>query len=127
MANTLPTAAEFKARYPKFAAVSDVLADAALGEGSRACGSWWPEGDWRDAVMAHAAHSLLEEGALSSAPPSPTTGAVKRVKAGDVETEFDTPGARLTGADAASLGATVYGRRFLAIRARFTAAGVLVV
>lgn len=127
MANTLPTASEFKARYPKFSAVSDALADATMAEGSRACASWWPEADWCDAVMAYAAHTLLEEGALGSAPPSPTTGAVKRVKAGDVETEFDTPGARLSGTDGATFGATAYGRRFLAIRARFACGGVMVV
>lgn len=115
-----PTAAEFKARHPKFAAVADGLVDALLADASRVASQSWAEADWRDATMSLAAHMALEEGAISA------PVGIKKAKAGDVEIEYDV-GARVSGDDGVTFGSTAYGRRYLAIARRYNAGAVLVV
>lgn len=126
MSNPTPTAAEFKARYPKFAGVADALVDAVIAESVLHCGADWLADDFRAAALSLSAHVLLEEGALSSAPPSAAAGGVVRQKAGDVEIQFDVTAARIKGDDGATYGGSPYGRAFLAIRRRYAGAAVLV-
>lgn len=126
-----PTAAEFKARHTRFAPVLDATATAMLEEASRSAGQSWDANDFRDAVMNLAAHLMIEEGAIDAGTGDTggpnTTGPVQKLKAGDVEVTFDVVAARLSGDDGTTYGSTVYGRRFLAIRRRYTAGAVLVV
>ena len=122
-----PTAPDFKARYTKFSTVPDSTADLVLADAVLHCGQDWAAADFRAAALALAAHTLLEEGALSAGPPSTAAGAKVRQKAGEVEIEYDVTAARLHGADGATYGSTAFGRSFLAIRRRYAGAAVLVV
>lgn len=121
MAHTVPTAAEFKARHPAFASVADGTVDAFLAEASRSVSTCWAETDYADAIMYLAAHLIAEENSGGGVKAASKAGPIKRVKADTVEIEY-----AASASSDASLGSTVYGRRFLALRAR-NSPGVLVV
>lgn len=127
MTHPTPTAADFKARHPRFAAVADATADAVIADAVLHCGDDWSAADFRAGALSLAAHMMLEEGALSAGAPSQNAGAVVRKKAGDLELEFADTAARLRGDDGATWGSTVYGRAYLAIRRRYVGAAALVV
>lgn len=122
-----PVAADFKARYPKFSAAADNTVDLVLADAVLHCGHDWCAEDFRAAALALTAHTLLEEGALSTGAPSNAPGAAVRKKAGEVEIQFDVAAARFSGDDGATYGSTAFGRAFLAIRRRYAGAAVLVV
>lgn len=121
MSYTVPSAATFKARHPRFAAVSDGTVDLYLAEAANEVGTAWADGDGPAGIMYLAAHMMVMEGAL--APTGIAIGVgnqIKKVKAGDVETEFATD-ARSDGIGGqlwATYGQTEYGRRYLALAAR---------
>lgn len=114
----LPSAATFKARHPRFAAVGDATVDLYLAEAGRTVlETVWAAADYADGVMYLAAHLMLEEGALSPTGAAPgTSGRITKVKAGDVETEFAVPeaGSGIAGGYETS----IYGRRYLELAAR---------
>lgn len=130
MALTPPAASVLKARYPEFTVVSDVLAGLVLTDAASMVDETWREGDRTPAMLAYAAHMLAMEGeparsatiaAGGSASGGGSTGAVKRIKVGDVETEF--AGAAGSGSSdavgsAAWLSASAYGQQFLILRRR---------
>jgi hypothetical protein len=62
MPYTLPTAAEFKTRFPTFSAVADATIDAAILEASGSVDETWIEEDYQPAIMLLAAHNLTVEG-----------------------------------------------------------------
>lgn len=115
-----PTAETFKARFPEYAPVSDALVNLVLAEAIDAVGSTWLERDRAKGQMYLAAHLLAMEGEPSrttTGQGTGTTGAVKRRKVGDVETEYAGAG----GSSGASSGAsgflqTQYGRMYLELR-----------
>lgn len=130
MTHTIPTAATFKARHPRFAAVADATADIYMAEAARTVTTMWAEADYGDGIMYLAAHLMLEEGALAPTGAAPgVSGQTKRVKAGEVEKEYairDLPADTGLGL----YGSTIYGRRYLEVAARNggnSAAAVLVV
>lgn len=118
MAYTPPTPASFKARYPEFAPVSDVLIQLVLQEAFDEVGDTWLERDRARAQMLLTAHKLTMEGEPGrsvSGQGSAGTGTVRRRKVGDVEVEFATPGSGVGGFAATGYTATVYGQEFLAL------------
>lgn len=121
MSYDLPTAAQFKARHTAFAAVADATVDAFLAEALNSVSAYWSEADYKPAVMYLAAHLMTEEGAAGGQSSVAAAGPIKRVKADTVEIEY----AGLYGLDA-TLGTTVYGRRFQELRKR-NSPGVAVV
>ncbi len=121
MAYTVPDAATFKARHPRFVAVADGTVTAYLAEASRTVGTLWTDADGPDGIMHLAAHIMVMEGALSPTGTSLGIGnQIKKVKAGEVETEFSTDAkpAGISGKLWATYGGTFYGQRYLDLAAR---------
>jgi hypothetical protein len=113
MSYDLPTAAEFKARHTGFAAVLDATVTAFLTEASASVSTCWAEADYQPAIMYLAAHLIAEETSAGGTSAASKAGPIKRVKADTVEIEY------MSGnVSDASLGLTIYGRRFLALRHR---------
>ncbi len=124
-----PTASTFKARYPEFDAVSDVLIGLVLQEAFDEVGDTWLERDRARAQMLLTAHKLTMEGEpdrTTTGQGTAGTGAIKRDKVGDVETEF--AGVTTSAGDSSALGygLTTYGREFAALmRKNFPAIAVV--
>jgi len=117
MAHTAPTAAVFKARHPRFAAVGDDTVALYLAEAGRSVTTAWSEDDYADGIMYLAAHLMFAEGALDPTGAAPgTAGQVKKVKAGEVEAEFAVEPGRA--GMWSSYEATIYGRRYLELASR---------
>ena len=118
----LPTAATFKSRHPRFAAVGDATVDLYIAEaGNDVDANTWDAADYTVGVMLLAAHLMVMEGAI--APTKTALGVgnqIKKVKAGDVETEFSTDAkpAGISGKLWATYGQTIYGQRYLMLAAR---------
>lgn len=128
MAYVAPTAADLKARYPEFDAVSDGLIDLILADAIADVDSRWIEADRARAQLALAAHMLTLEGEpdrsltiADGGTVSPLAGPIKRDKVGDVETEYfgasDSSGSSSSGG-IYGYGSTKYGQQFLKLRAR---------
>lgn len=109
MPYTVPTAAQFKQRYPAFADTDDTLIDTVLADASRSVGTDWMEADYQPATMALAAHTLSREGAVTSGTGS-AAGPVTSMSFDGMSVSF----ASLSGAGSASeLGTTIYGQTYL--------------
>ena len=97
MAHTVPTAAEFKAKYPTvFDAVADATVDAYISDAStEAVDQSWPEAYYKPAIMAFAAHQmfLLNIGAHSETDKYAARG-VTQIKTGEFSASFDQTRAR---------------------------------
>lgn len=121
----LPTAATFKARHPRFAAVADATIDLYIAEaGIDVDADVWADADYAPGVMYLAAHLMEMEGAVAPTGKTiGTAGAIKKAKAGDVEVEYQamqtTGNSRLD----ATYGQTIYGRRYMELAARNTGLG----
>lgn len=125
-----PTATTLKARFPEFTPVSDTLVDLVLAEAIDAVGETWLERDRAKAQMYLAAHMLAMEGEPSrttTGQGTGTTGAVKRRRVGDVETEFAGAGGASGGATGGSgYLQTTYGRMYFdLLRKNFPAVAVV--
>jgi hypothetical protein len=118
---SIPSAIEFKTRYPEFTAVDDSLVTLMIAEGLSIVDDGWEINDQKPAIMAFTAHSLSMEGyparASNNQLPLPA-GAGREVlmrKVGDVTTQYAQTGSSAGSSSASlsgSLGLTVYGRRF---------------
>ncbi|UPT53044.1 hypothetical protein [Synechococcus phage Yong-M3-232] len=104
---TAPTIADFRARYPAFAAVADASVQYWLDEGFAEV-SAWREVDQPKGALAYAAHKLAETG-QGGAIPSGVTG----FKSGTFDAQISDGVARRTG-----FHATTYGREFLDLARR---------
>ena len=121
MAYVAPVAADLKARFPEFAAVSDTLVNLVLAEAIAEAGDHWREDDRKPAQLYLAAHLLASEGEpqrTSSGDGIGASGPVKRDRVGDAETEYAGAGSSASGASTSTYGGTIYGRRFEAIMRR---------
>jgi hypothetical protein len=123
MAYTIPTAAEFKAAFPAFAAVPDAAIDQAISESTAYEDETWPDQQtYANGLMLLAAHFLTQQGLGTGAEAAAAAGGMsnfQRAKSGTFE--FD------RGAKAASAGSdpfyddlmsTAYGRRWAALAKR---------
>ncbi|MCZ7488182.1 DUF4054 domain-containing protein [Rhizobium rhizogenes] len=124
-----PTPATFKARYPEFTPVSDVLIQLMLDEAFDEVGDTWLERDRARAQMLLVAHRLTLEGEpdrTTSGSGSAGIGAIKRDKVGDSETEFFGVSGSDGSSSASGYSLTAYGREFLALlRKNFPAVAVV--
>ncbi len=121
MAYTVPTAATFKARHPRFASVTDGTVDLYLAEAGNQVGTEWADTDGPAGIMYLAAHMMIMEGALAPTKVSLGVGnQIKKVKAGEVETEFATDAKPdgISGKLWATYGRTIYGQRYLDLASR---------
>lgn len=110
MPYTTPTASELKARYPEFASVSDTLVNFAISDAGRFVDTGWFEADYQRAIMALAAHILVQDGALGGS--TVVSGNITSEKLGDASVSY---GAAV-GAGNSEYGTTSYGRYFLKIQ-----------
>lgn len=117
MAHVIPTAATFKARHARFAAVADATCEIYLDEASRTVTTSWTERDYGDGIMYLAAHLMVMEGAGGGSAIG-VSGTISKVKAGDVETEFRATRGTASGKIWTTYGATIYGQRYLDLAAR---------
>ncbi|AGC35706.1 virion structural protein [Rhizobium phage RHEph06] len=125
---TAPTPAEFKIRFPQFASVDDATVQMILDEAVAEVGETWIEAYRTPGVLYLAAHLLASQGLGYSAGGggAAVTGAVKRRKVGDVETEFAGVAGGSSG-DLSGYGTTVFGQQFLRLqRKNFPAVAVVV-
>lgn len=110
---TIPTAAEFKARFPEFSAVGDDLITLVIAESEPSVGETWLDTDRRPAVMYLTAHKLFlqGQGPASGGAWSIVSGPMTRRKVGDVEVQYaGTGGAAGIGSGSASeFARTIYG------------------
>lgn len=115
MAYTQPDVTKFKARYPEFVPVSDVLVGLVLAEAIEEVGDTWYERDRAKAQMLLTAHKLSIEGEPARTTTGKGVGAsgpVKRRKVGDVETEFAGVGTSSNGSSFGGYGGSIYGQEF---------------
>lgn len=130
MAYTAPTAADLKARFPEFAAVSDTLINLILEEASAQVGETWLERDRKPATLYLAAHLLTmegEPGRSATGQSGAATGPVRRRKVGDVEVEFaGAVSVSATGDTRSAYDLSAYGRQFMVLlRKNFPAVAVV--
>ena len=121
MSYTVPTAAEFKARHPRFAALADGTVTLYIADAYAQVGDAWSDVDGPTGIMCLAAHLMVMEGALAPTKTSMGVGnQIKKVKAGEVETEFSTDAKPdgISGKSWAIYGRTIYGQRYLDLAAR---------
>lgn len=96
MAWTVPTAANFKARYPKFSAVGDATIDIILAEGARYVDDSWPtQAHFTNGRFLYTAWALMQDGHGSNGDAAAAGlgsygEGVKRLKSGDTEIEWAT-------------------------------------
>lgn len=118
MAYTAPTAADFKARFPVFAGLSDAFVDLLLGEAKLAVDdTWLSQGDYTTGVLYLAAHLAATD--KSQATDEGDAGG----SGGDIASESWGPMSVSYTKDASSTGdntasqysTTEYGRRFLSL------------
>jgi len=120
MAYTLPTIADFRARFPRFTepVASDALAQMALDRGARNVDTSWTEGDYAEAIMLYAAGWLTAEGIGSGAEAQAAAAGAsgfKTMRSGQLTLErFDNAGGSASPADPVL--ATSDGLAFAALR-----------
>jgi len=108
----VPTATELKARYPEFESLDDGIVDDLISEASRFVDTGWSEPDYQPAIMALAAHLLVEDGFTGR--PSEAAGAVTSSKLGDAQDSYSGLGSSEQSGEYTS---TTYGRKYMRLRA----------
>lgn len=133
MPYTVPTAAQFRAKFPTFAAVADATIALALTDASASVDLEWADADYQPAILYMAAHILVSDGVvtaasdLGSAAGVINAGLVSEMKVGDVMVKLDTGAAGSGRAGSGStLAGTIYGRRYIDLLRRNKAAVAIV-
>lgn len=108
----IPTAAEFKARYPAFNEVSDSLIDLVIIDAARNVDTTWCEADYQPAILALTAHLLVEDGVTGR--DINFAGAITSSKLGDAQ---DTYSGLTASQMVGEFNSTTYGRKFMQLRA----------
>ena len=131
MAYTQATAADLKAKFPRFAAIDNATVESWLTDARRSVDASWLDDDRANGEMLLAAHYMTLEGlgtGTEAMVASKGLGDFKTVRSGGFSLErSDSAGS----AQAGSLRSTTYGRRFLELAVvnrggpRVTATGVV--
>lgn len=108
----IPTASDLKARYPEFDSVSDSIVTELISEASRFVDSSWFEADYQPAIMALAAHLLIEDGFTGR--DTQAAGAITSSKLGDAQDSYAGLNAQESAGEYSS---TSYGRKYMRLRA----------
>ncbi len=117
MALDPPALADFRARYPAFATVPDDTVTYWLADATRYVDESWPiEGDRDPAMMAHAAHSMFEQGLGTDAAGAALASGLTQWRSGSAALQFSDAAAQKA-ADG-GLEADRYGREYLALLRR---------
>jgi hypothetical protein len=135
MPYTLPTAAQFKAKFPTFAAVADPTITLAITEASASVDRGWVEADYQPAILYLAAHIMTIDGVviagsdLGSAGGVINAGLVSEMKVGDVQVKLSGSAGGSSGSaggDMTGLRSTGYGRRYVELLRRNQSGPILV-
>lgn len=123
MAFTAPTAAEFKASYPTFAAVTDPVVQAALDYAETQVGAEWSDADGPLGISYLAAHNLTLDGHGTMAKTAGHRAAgIQSMKSGSLSAEFTRDSA-----DASWYRLTSWGVRYLNLLQRYAGGPLAVV
>lgn len=120
MAYTVPTIADFRARFPRYTeqVASDALVQMALDRGARNVDTTWTEGDYAEGIMLYAAGWLTKEGVGTGAEAEMAANGAsgyKVMRSGALTLErFDNGGGSSSGGDPVL--ATADGQAFSALR-----------
>ncbi|TQI72913.1 uncharacterized protein DUF4054 [Bosea sp. AK1] len=131
MPYTLPTAADFRAKFPAFAAVGDPTVTLAIQEASSSVDESWIEADYQPAILYLAAHILVVDGAitdglgLGAVGGAIAAGVLSEAKVGDVTAKLAS-GGNSGGSSASGYGSTAFGSRYLQLLRRNQPAVALV-
>lgn len=123
MPYTLPTAAQFKAKFPTFAAVAEPTITLAIQEASASVDTGWIEADYQPAIMYLAAHIMTIDGVviagsdLGGAGGVINAGLVSEMKVGDVSVKL-AGNASGGGGSGSTYATTGYGQRYLELLRR---------
>lgn len=119
MPYTIPTSAEFKARFPVFDSMDDGIVDVLISEAATYVSESWAEADYKPAIMYLAAHFAVEEGYTGRF--IDAAGPLTSSKLGDASDSY----ASAQNADSTGVySSTSYGKRFMQYQRR-NVAGVL--
>lgn len=108
MAYTIPTAADFKARFTRFAAVADATIDIYITEAANKVDDSWLEQDYATAILYLAAHLYVQESGTGADRP----GVITSESFGPMSVSYAV-GSQSNG----GYQATEYGRRFAELAA----------
>jgi hypothetical protein len=133
MPYTLPTAAQFKAKFPTFAAVGDPTITLAIQEAGASVDLSWVEADYQPAILYLAAHIMTIDGVLmdglqlGSVGGVIAAGQISEAKIGDAQVKLAGSAGGSGGAGGATgLRSTGYGLRYLELLRRNQPAVALV-
>ncbi len=112
MPYTIPTSSELQARYPAFSEVDGTLIDLVITDAARNVDESWCEADYQPAIMALAAHMLVEEGVTGR--DVQAAGAITSSKLGDAQDNYSGLSSLQASGEYSS---TSYGRKFMQLRA----------
>lgn len=115
-----PTAAQFKATFPSFAAVADDVVDAALVEAAGKVDETWTETDFATARMLYAAHVMTLRGIGTGAEAEAYkagAGGFQSMRSGALTLTRFNRYANATSGPGADLERTTYGVTFLGLLA----------
>lgn len=111
MAYVRPTPAEFKTRYPAFAAVSDATIQAYLNDAP--VDDSWLDSDYTRAIMLWAAHTMTANGIGADEIGQAAAAGLSRLKSGTLDVSFKDSAQDMGGMG--EYGGTAYGRQFYAL------------
>lgn len=112
MPYVIPTAGELQTRYPAFVDVDPDLIDDTIADAARFVDESWFEEDYQPAIMALAAHMLVEDGATGR--DVQYAGVITSSKLGDAQDTYSgLSGSEMMG----EYSSTSYGRKYMRIRA----------
>lgn len=109
MAYTVPTADDFRTRFPRFAAVADAPIDALIAEASAHVDDSWLEQDYATAILYLVAHLYQQEQGVAA-----SRGTIVSESFGPMSTSY----APTIPTGGLNFGATEYGRRFQELQSR---------
>ena len=116
MAYVIPTADDFKTRFPKFAGVNGDTINAAIAEAATQVDQTWTETGYNQAILYLTAHMLVMEG-VDGAPGGATGGGVGPLKSRSIGDASESYGGASSGGGGYStneaLRATSYGQSYL--------------
>lgn len=120
MPYTVPTSAQFKARFPVYEDLEDAYVDLLLAEASGQVDTSWIEADYQPAIMYLAAHLIATDASGNSGDDEEEAdggdGPISSENFGVLSVTYDTSkGSASSNQSSSGLERTEYGRRYLSL------------
>jgi hypothetical protein len=127
----VPTASQLKEKFPRFGAVEDARVTTSIVEAAGEVPTTWRESDYQPGILYLAAHLLMVDDVTISTVGGGTTtlsaadrlAQAKSITIGPLKASFETErdeGKTSKSGSSSGYGSTVYGQRFLELKARNT-------